>query len=309
MKKVKFELLSITTCIMLTTCSNAATCQNEYFEGNPEWWIQSPGFGFTFLSHYEIVSDSVINGLVYKKMVNNFQSNQQLGHDCGDYYCHLIRSQGNRIYNYNVELGAEELLYAFEGDVGDTLFSHPLISSPYDSITTGFLILELDSILISDEWRNYYVVAVESNFTNQTYPGIIIEGIGSFGGLFQNLPSSILNGIQCFSYNGITYYEQYTTPYPTLIQGNCNFDNVIELENSWLEVFPNPLEDNITVKSNANIPISNIKVFDAVGRKVFEEKVFYPNQTWNLSTLSDGVYVMSVELESGQFISERIVKQ
>jgi hypothetical protein len=39
------------------------------------------------------------------------------------------------------------------------------------------------------------------------------------------------------------------------------------------------------------------------------EKVIYPYQTWNLSMLSDGVYVMSVKLKSGQVISERIVKR
>ncbi len=76
-----------------------------------------------------------------------------------------------------------------------------------------------------------------------------------------------------------------------------------------LTLYPNPAEDLISINYNFNVPPSRLLIFDSSGRIVLEEKVFYPNQTWNLSWLSDGVYVMSVELKSGQVISERIVKR
>jgi hypothetical protein len=76
---------------------------------------------------------------------------------------------------------------------------------------------------------------------------------------------------------------------------------------SLLSVWPNPFYSQL----KAVLPPTATRVFisDATGRNVFEEKVFYPNQVWNLSSLSDGVYVMNVELESGMMVSERIVKR
>lgn len=74
-----------------------------------------------------------------------------------------------------------------------------------------------------------------------------------------------------------------------------------------MQLWPNPFTSTL----KAVLPQNAIRFFicDATGRIVLEEKVFYPNQTWNLSWLSDGVYVMSVQLENGITMSERIVKQ
>ncbi len=74
-----------------------------------------------------------------------------------------------------------------------------------------------------------------------------------------------------------------------------------------VELWPNPFTS--TLKAVLTQNAERVFITDTTGRIVFEENVFYPNQTWNLSALSDGVYVLSVELESGQVISERIVKQ
>ncbi len=80
-----------------------------------------------------------------------------------------------------------------------------------------------------------------------------------------------------------------------------------ELDSWSFPVWPNPFYNQL----KAALPPTATRVFisDAIGRIVFEEKVVYPNQTWNLSSLRDGVYVMSVELESGMTVSERIVKR
>ncbi len=74
-----------------------------------------------------------------------------------------------------------------------------------------------------------------------------------------------------------------------------------------VKLWPNPFQTQL----KALLPQNATRIFisDATGRIVFEESVFYPNQTWNLSSLSDGVYVINVELESGITVSERIVKR
>jgi Secretion system C-terminal sorting domain len=97
---------------------------------------------------------------------------------------------------------------------------------------------------------------------------------------------------------------------------NCGYEepngcppvvSVAEQAKPNIQVWPNPFHAQLkaVLPPNAN----RVFISDATGRIVFEEKVFYPNQTWNLSALSDGVYVLSVAMESGQVISERIVKR
>lgn len=94
-------------------------------------------------------------------------------------------------------------------------------------------------------------------------------------------------------------YEQPSGCPPTV--------GVAEQQQPKMQIWPNPF----TSTFNAILPndAKKISIIDATGRIVFEENVFYPNQTWNLSSLSVGVYVMSVQMENGMTLSERIVKR
>ncbi|MFN0032361.1 MAG: T9SS type A sorting domain-containing protein [Flavobacteriales bacterium] len=84
-------------------------------------------------------------------------------------------------------------------------------------------------------------------------------------------------------------------------------DSHAELVSASLQVWPNPFSTYLKAVLPANA--TSMSVTDATGRLVFSEPVFYPNQTWNLSMLADGVYVMRVEMVGGMMVSSRIVKQ
>jgi hypothetical protein len=58
------------------------------------------------------------------------------------------------------------------------------------------------------------------------------------------------------------------------------------------------------------IPVDAVAVrfIDQTGRVVMEEKVFYPNQQWDVSGLARGVYVLEVVREDGGTHSKRVVK-
>jgi hypothetical protein len=51
-----------------------------------------------------------------------------------------------------------------------------------------------------------------------------------------------------------------------------------------------------------------VRLYDQTGREVLEEKVYYPNQEWNVSALERGVYVLEVVREEGGVDSKRVVK-
>jgi hypothetical protein len=53
---------------------------------------------------------------------------------------------------------------------------------------------------------------------------------------------------------------------------------------------------------------ASVRLYDQTGRVVLEEKVYYPNQEWNVSALECGVYVLEVVREEGGVDSKRVVK-
>jgi hypothetical protein len=54
---------------------------------------------------------------------------------------------------------------------------------------------------------------------------------------------------------------------------------------------------------------ASVRLYDQTGREVLEEKVYYPNQEWNVSALERGVYVLEVVREDGGTLTKKIVKQ
>ena len=53
----------------------------------------------------------------------------------------------------------------------------------------------------------------------------------------------------------------------------------------------------------------SMSLHDATGRTVMQEKIYYPNQQWNVSALERGVYVMRVVCEDGMVLTTRLLKQ
>jgi hypothetical protein len=67
--------------------------------------------------------------------------------------------------------------------------------------------------------------------------------------------------------------------------------NIIETASDNLVVYPNPVSSVLNLK-NIDSNISNIKIFDVSGKKVFENKISTFTSTLNLSALSNGLYYM-----------------
>ncbi len=97
---------------------------------------------------------------------------------------------------------------------------------------------------------------------------------------------------------------------------NCGYEqpsgcpaviSVEEQTDKKLQLWPNPFHNLL----KAVLPQDAQRVFvtDMTGRIVFEEKVYFPNQQWDLSKLERGAYLFNVACEAGRVIGQRIVKQ
>jgi hypothetical protein len=76
---------------------------------------------------------------------------------------------------------------------------------------------------------------------------------------------------------------------------------------SDIQLWPNPCHN--ILKAMLPVDAASVRLYDQTGRVVLEEKVYYPNQEWNVSALECGVYVLEVVREEGGTLTNRIVKR
>ena len=87
--------------------------------------------------------------------------------------------------------------------------------------------------------------------------------------------------------------------------GNCTVLNVTENLLSQVSIFPNPTASNITINTPAGITIKTAVLYDVLGKLVNNT---IKNSQMDLSSLSRGVYLLSVETDAGT-LTKKIVKQ
>ncbi len=298
MKAMNYKLM-VSAALGLVISSNIAFAQNEYFEGSPEWYVTVPGLGFDILQHTYSTNDTLINGITYKQFIQTSPVNQILGQSIpnSNDLLYLVRSIGNTIYYYDTYSSEEQLLFQFEGEVGDTLYTHPLIATINEPTYNGVLILSIDSVQIANEWRTIY--EVDDNYFDNNF---IYEGIGCTCGLFARVPDwegAIMN---CFTYTDQSYTQTFEFNTPNLlnlIEAECDFDGVSELLDGIFEVFPNPAIDLIQIKNIGNSSISKIKITDTTGRLVMTE---YNKQQIDVAHLPGGIYFIEVSTDESRSV-------
>ena len=80
-------------------------------------------------------------------------------------------------------------------------------------------------------------------------------------------------------------------------------------EINQLSVFPNPASDFITIKSDYNLKDSIISVFDINGRRVINYKNTANNNMVDVSSLSNGEYILRVISSDGKIYSTKVLKR
>jgi hypothetical protein len=77
-----------------------------------------------------------------------------------------------------------------------------------------------------------------------------------------------------------------------------------------VEVYPNPVKENLTLSNSRNIFINSVSLYDVVGRAV--KRISVNNNSaelrFNLSELSAGTYIMVLDSDLGQF-EKQIIKE
>ena len=230
---------------------------------------------------------------------------------------YFIREENGQWILKNTEWPNQELdeflLYDWSASVGDTLQSasaYQLYDGPFE--------LRVDSIqeqeFLDGSIRKVFHL---TNLDIETsFPLIWIEGIGPMDGVMLNAGGSSLvdaGEVLICAHLGNTHvyesdYIQYLVNYE-----NCMWDpvGVAEIDHSQIEIFPNPVDDIISVrKVNGNFgKASRIEIADLHCRIVLSEELAGGKGIieLDLSSIDSGIYLLRMTTENGKTLTEKIV--
>lgn len=309
--------------------------------------------GWYSLSRFEIQGDTLINGLHYSKYY--LGSDNKFGSAPGPSSLLLKKqtrlagairndSPSKKVYLYLFKTKAEEVLYDFDLQVGDTLFINngfkfyrSLLDDQLNAIIDTVIVSRIDSILMPHDnlyhKRFHFTAKYHENYGH--WPGVsitsdslcripgaevkinpLIEGVG-----FVHNPITLLHRFEqyyssqliCSSINNKTIFEYSSIPpNPSLTDDNCN-SFITSIDNkkdnaSALKLYPNPSNGKFTLEAQ-EAGITFFEISNLFGVKILSSKVERNKMEINLSSQSSGIYFIRAVYRNGTSVTKKIMIQ
>jgi len=244
-------------------------------------------------------SDTMIKVVtIFPKIVPNF-----LGSDTG--WCEQIDT--------SILLNAPDNMYCYEWNTGETTQQIMVDSSGVyiAKITTPNFCVIYDTITISlDTVPNTPIIFKENDSTLNT------NNIYAKYQWFRNdLPIGTNQPFLVFTDTGIYNLKITTKGGCTAISDTIHiiapkdtFDNVVQpINNSNIRLYPNPFGSSFIVEL-LDFTNTKLNVFDIAGRKITELYLTQEQNTIETINWSEGVYIVSITLNTGEAINYKLIK-
>lgn len=282
--------------------SFSQTVYSNYLDMTSEWRHYTNGFGFTSYSTIYFDGYETINGHVYYKQYRKTLSHTSFfGNTTTQLSLHgpsFIREDASgKFYIYSTthneefeEFDNQQILNAQIGDI----FPEFGATCDVESIETNY-------------FGSVPLKRIKSDIDCDNCG--IIEGIGIVGPTC-GLGIEVNTWLKCYSKQGVEI--QFGTPmdcdsFPIPIRESLHVnDNEITIEDFIL--YPNPTKDFFTIKSNSFSGEKKFEVLTVLGRKVKSGSITSDEQLIDISSLSNGTYLIKI---SGDITSKirRLIKK
>lgn len=161
----------------------------------------------------------------------------------------------------------------------------------------------------TDQQVNFNVSQTQSHASVSFFETPLPIKVSGSGGQSQMLRLELTQNGQSFSESvpfTVTSVEidpdyQLISRFNSIVLGTESYS----LANDIL-IYPNPVNDILTIKNENNIKISNINVYNMLGQKVVNENNL--NSTISLANLEKGVYTVEINTELGKLFKTLIKK-
>ncbi|MFV0502305.1 MAG: T9SS type A sorting domain-containing protein [Bacteroidales bacterium] len=252
---------------------------------------------YSFRRYALTEEDTIIEGETYKKLYlfTDIEFNPLTAMCVGG-----IREDAQKQVFFRGSLveGVEvnEMLYNYSLSLGDT----------FSMMYNTFEVSSIDTI--------YYINILRKRFTIRKYldstspvAAIWIEGIGSSEGLLSYPKGAISDNwsnTRCYIYNEELLYSNYLNGAEDCITPLVGIEN-ISLNDNSITLYPNPTNSEVNISSE-NI-INSIEIFNSLGQRIYQEKINSNEKVIDISSFTNGVYILGVNTEKG-VIRKKIIK-
>lgn len=204
----------------------------------------------------------------------------------------LLREENGKIYELNPIDSIETLIYDFDLQTGDTLFTHQ------DGSENTRKVIGVSTVKLWDDViRKTISVSCASNVSNPDTT-TWIEGIGDIERLFwtktycaKEDANSEKRNVRCFLTNKQAIYSR-----PGL--DDCYTTAIDEPNLEAIKVYPNPSKNEIHFDIPEGQTISSILLYNTLGQKVITTELV-KNNSLDVSEFSRGIYFGVLHLHDG----------
>lgn len=147
-----------------------------------------------------------------------------------------------------------------------------------------------------------------STDNNGTATVVVNGGTGPFSYLWSTVPpdtTSRITGLAPGLYEvtvtdgtGCHYYDTVFVAFP---------NGISEVGGSSISLYPNPASGQIDISTNSPVSIQSMTITDVSGRIVIA--VEGPTNTINISSLTDGMYILRLNTDKGLFMKRLIIRR
>lgn len=291
--------MKLKTTFTLLICS-FLFCQNinaqSFVDEGNQWTIVTFSFnGNANNTSYLIEGDSLINGVIYKKMWRTYENPNANNWVLPIY---IREDSTKKVFQFN-GVNNENLIYDFGIEIGDTLASS-YIPTEYATVEA------IDSILLNDGTKRKRLDLISitcPNFNDDEYWIDEIGGINhALTFIHEFCITDVSAHLQCFSKNGDLLYG------PRYGEQCFIINSTNELKQNALKIFPNPTQNILNLEYDENIKIEKVNIFDFQGQVIKSLPIENQISQINISDIPNGVYFIKIETQNEQFVFKKFIK-
>ena len=163
---------------------------------------------------------------------------------------------------------------------------------------------QLNTLDLSDN-MNLTVLKCNNN-ANLNYINLKNENNVNFNissSSFENLPNLQNVCVDAINTN-LTDFITNQTGHSVNYSDICSSLSIDSFATSEFLIFPNPIQETLTIQSN--LEISKIEIYDCIGKLILKEKGI---EKINLSNLKQGIYLLKIFGENGKIETNKILKK
>ncbi|MBT8231677.1 MAG: T9SS type A sorting domain-containing protein [Saprospiraceae bacterium] len=221
----------------------------------------------------------------------------------------IVKEVDNRIFflhdnqfylmlDFNLNAGDTMTFYAPNNFREFALRSYDLTDPSLNSIYKSRAVIESTEI-INIDGQDRKLMHFDKNYFNEQDSVLLfdaLEGVGNLSGFFGEPGIFVAGGC----HGRFICYEDNVFKYTDIEDCDCIFPEMTTSNNNYLNnnisIYPNPVDDILTISTEGDIQIQDYKIFDINGRLI---SVQHNKSIFSTSELDSGVYFIDINTLQG----------